>query len=159
MNRVVFSSIYSVFIIFDQTRTLYLYPLRGDFPFFLIPRFDGQQWANNGPLLVTRIMKNNWCRNLDSFTAGGLCRGVTLLQQNVLYPITWRTYRTLFDESLKSLRYVLSQIKDSYTVHWSNKLSAGLPIKWNSKTQPIARLAATFCPVTSENAELHGTTR
>jgi hypothetical protein len=46
----------------------------------------------------------------------------------------------------------LSEIRNSYVVHWSNKDSASLTFNWNSDTQPISVLARKFCPVTSDYA-------
>ena len=122
--------------------------------FHYVFRFNGRAYADPGPLLITRVMKEKWCSDKEVFSHGSVCRGVTLLAPSTLYPLSWEEYQVFFNESPESLSRVLALVRnnDAYMIHWSNLMSAGLRVNWSSTIQPFAFLARILCPVVSENA-------
>lgn len=109
----------------------------------MVEHFDGEQWSNNGPGLLTRTL-NKVCKtnnNLEMF--GERCLGFQVLPQKYCYAIAYPEYAKFFEEGY--LKEVMERLEDSIIAHVWNKLSESTKLSVNSSAAYI-HLAKQYCP-------------
>lgn len=109
----------------------------------LVEHFDGEQWSNNGPGLLTRILKRVCKTNDNLEMVGARCLGFQVLPQKYCYAISYPEYAKFFQEGY--LNEVMDRIEDSIIAHVWNKLSEGTKLSVNS-TAAYIHLAKQYCP-------------
>ncbi|CAO1335167.1 unnamed protein product [Diamesa hyperborea] len=109
----------------------------------LVEHFDGEQWSNNGPGLLTRILKRVCKTDNISEMFGDRCLGFQVLPQKYCYAISYPEYQKFFDGGY--LKEVLERIEDSIIAHVWNKLSESTKLSVNSSAAYI-HLAKQYCP-------------
>lgn len=109
----------------------------------LVEHFDGEQWSNNGPGLLTRILKRVCKTDNISEMFGDRCLGFQVLPQKYCYAISYPEYLKFFDGGY--LKEVLEKIEDSIIAHVWNKLSESTKLSVNSSAAYI-HLAKQYCP-------------
>lgn len=110
----------------------------------MLKTFNGSDWGNNGPLLITRVLIESCKTNKSSeMIKQGDCEGFHVLPNKFCYPITgvfwYRFFKKRFSE--KALRAV----KESVVVHFWNNLSKKTHLKVDSNAAYVV-LAKQFCP-------------
>lgn len=112
----------------------------------LIKNFDGSKYSQNGPLLITRVVKN-LCdvQNLNEINATRDCRGFHVLKTDQCYPIPYEDWSNFMIET--NSEDVMKKVENSVVVHFWNKFSKTVKIKLSSKA-PYIQLARKFCPKT-----------
>ncbi|CAO1341100.1 unnamed protein product [Diamesa serratosioi] len=109
----------------------------------LVEHFDGVEWANNGPALLTRILRK-MCNTDDNFEMNiERCRGFQVLPQEYFYAISFPDYAKFFEEGY--LKETMEKLKNSIIVHIWNKLSESTKLSVNS-TSPYIHMAKQYCP-------------
>lgn len=115
--------------------------------------FQPEQWAYNGPDLVTRVAKK-FCPahgGAESETnADGVwsweCADIQILHCTSAYPVDYMDFRNLFNAShTKDIQDILSK---SFALHYWNKM-----IRWDHnvklrKDQPLYQIFEQNCPMT-----------
>ena len=109
----------------------------------MVEHFDGVQWANNGPGVITRTLKKICNTNDNLEMVGGSCRGFQVLAQNCCFAIEYPEHKKFFEEEY--LIEVMDKINDSLIVHIWNKLSESTKLSVNTSVAYI-RLAKQYCP-------------
>ncbi|KAF7285296.1 hypothetical protein GWI33_011425 [Rhynchophorus ferrugineus] len=112
----------------------------------LAENFDGQKWSHNGPLLVTRILKQ-LCQNASiHFTIlAGQCDDISIVPPSVFYPVPWQKWDWYLDPDITDI--LLPYIKkESYLVHVWNKYSRSRIINKEEINVPYFELAKEYCP-------------
>ena len=107
---------------------------------FTIPFSDRKDiWGQNGPLLLTRVLKK-WC-SLDKVAVmtADSCYGFEVLPPNTFYPIEWSNWESYFSD--KNITWG----NDTVGVHVWNKKSSSIAIYKNS-SQVYTQLARSKCP-------------
>jgi len=107
----------------------------------VIENFNGRNWEQNGPLLITKCL-NKFCKT-ENLSGIEKCKGFDILSKNKCYAVKWQGWYELFyefyaDESMKA-------VKDSYFVHLWNAKSKGTKLKTTSRAG-FNQLAAKHCP-------------
>lgn len=110
----------------------------------LIKNFNGAIWGSNGPLLVTRVLKNLCKTNVTKeIIAKGNCEGFHVLPNKSCYPITGLSWAKFFNETLS--KYVMQKVEEALVVHFWNNLSKHTQLSVNSSAAYV-QLAKQFCP-------------
>lgn len=109
----------------------------------LIVNFDGVAWANNGPDLLTRILKRQCQTNKIKEMSAEKCNGFRVLPISSCYEINYNNYTMLFNETIS--HEVLESLKPSIITHIWNKISESTKLLVNSKAAYI-HLAKRHCP-------------
>jgi lactosylceramide 4-alpha-galactosyltransferase len=109
----------------------------------LIANFSGTEYSQNGPFLVTRVLKK-LC-NTKIISGMKECQGFHVLPKEKCYPIEWRHWEKLMNEN--DADSVMEKVNDSIVVHFWNKFSKNIKLRNNSKA-PYIQLAKEFCPKT-----------
>ncbi|CAL4200695.1 unnamed protein product, partial [Meganyctiphanes norvegica] len=103
-----------------------------------LENFDGEAWANNGPGVITRVLKK-LCRESQEYKLKHKkiiinstlkqddiliqpCGGVRVLKPETIYPIHFSEWPILFQPGMG--KTYLSNMKRAYAVHVWNKLSS-----------------------------------
>jgi len=109
----------------------------------LLQDYNGDNYAYNGPELITRIMRK-YCDtdNIMEMTQHS-CQSFKVLPPSAFYPVPWEKWRSYFLES--ELKYVAKLTKDSFAIHAWNYLSRRTDAVVGSQ-QPYAVLAEMYCP-------------
>ena len=105
--------------------------------------FDGNVWAANGPILVTRVFRQ-FCKAPDSFPK--MCRNsMKLLTRQECFSIFYN------DDSAKKFyepSAIMNELGDSYFVHvWSKRSYAKPKMSTNITSIGYIQLAQKFCPL------------
>lgn len=111
----------------------------------LMMSFSIENWASNGPVLVTNVMKEfcNVTKTLSLNTEK--CRGIKILKRETFLPIEYKNHLDYFTPAkAKKTMWVL---KNSYTAHIFNHLNHELKLKTNSQAAYV-QLAEKYCPRT-----------
>lgn len=104
-----------------------------------IANFDGTKWGQNGPEVITRVLKK-----LCKFaTLSVKCKNFNILPLEDCYAIGFDEWKMFFNESFTN--EVKSRTRDSHFIHLWNKFSSNYKVKLNSKVA-FLDLAAKFCP-------------
>ncbi|KAJ9587820.1 hypothetical protein L9F63_018744 [Diploptera punctata] len=105
--------------------------------------FRGNDWGNNGPGVITRVLKKICkTRHVKDMTPER-CRGFAVLPPSAFYPIPWRQWKNYFDES--SSAKTMARIANSMAIHVWNKFSVNMNVTVGSR-QPYGLIAQQFCP-------------
>jgi len=105
--------------------------------------FRGDDWGNNGPGVITRVLKK-LCRSQQvREMTPDQCRGFTVHQPTAFYPIPWRQWKLYFDEATSAK--TMGRVKNSLAIHVWNKFSTSRNITVGSR-QPYGLIAQEFCP-------------
>lgn len=105
--------------------------------------FRGDDWGNNGPGVITRVLKKLCkARRVRDMTPER-CRGFAVLPPSAFYPIPWRQWKLYFDES--SSAKTMARLKSSLAIHVWNKFSVALNVTVGSR-QPYGLIAQDYCP-------------
>ncbi|XP_057653316.1 lactosylceramide 4-alpha-galactosyltransferase [Diorhabda carinulata] len=105
--------------------------------------FNGRDWGNNGPGVITRLLKSVCNVELAKDMINKYCGGFTAYPSNVFYPVPWQKWKIYFDEN--STEAVVNLAKDSIAIHVWNKHSelTRLPL---SSDAPYIHFARKYCP-------------
>lgn len=104
-------------------------------------RFDGDLYSQNGPLLVTSVVKD-LCKSFKLVEMKN-CQGFHVLKKSDCYPIHYDNWNLLMEDD--KANQTMAKLRDSLVVHFWNKLSKNTKIKTNSRA-PYIQLARKFCP-------------
>lgn len=117
------------------------HPLRHRFINEFALTFNGNKWGNNGPYLVSRVIKRLGKRHDFNFT---------VLPPMAFYPVDWNKINGLFmkpktQEESKWVEAKLLQLRrKTYGIHLWNKHSSRLTIEEGSI---MGRLASDYCVI------------
>ena len=103
--------------------------------------FDGQQWAANGPALVTRTLQE-FCsqRNLSAMTPE-TCQGIQIFEPEMFYPVPYWEWNKLFlDEHFDY------DVSKSVSIHLWGKMSDGVPLENVPNKTKLYDLLEKNCP-------------
>lgn len=110
--------------------------------------FDGNNWGNNGPGVITRVLRGICKTDSTPLMLRSRCHGFNVFPAQSFYAIKWRNW-DYFTEP-EYLHEALNITKDSYIVHVWNKFSMDRPIQVGSKVA-YGILANEFCPKVYNN--------
>ncbi|CAG9865108.1 unnamed protein product [Phyllotreta striolata] len=105
--------------------------------------FNGHDWGNNGPGVITRLLKSLCGVQLAKDMIGKDCGGFTAYPPHTFYPVPWEKWKMYFDEN--STKAVLNMAKDSVAVHVWNKHSERTSLPLTSGA-PYMYFAKKYCP-------------
>lgn len=106
--------------------------------------FDGSNWGNNGPGVITRVMQNICgTKNIQLMMDTKRCMGFNVYPINAFYAIPWRQWADFFEPEL--LTQTMARTKDSYVAHIWNKHSIKRPIQVGTKCA-YSLMAEMHCP-------------
>lgn len=110
----------------------------------LVENFDGENFASNGPVLITNCLQG-LCQtdNVTVMETMPQCKGFHVMKRNYCYSIPYYWWRMLFSE--ETVEYTMEQVVDSIVVHFWNNLSVGTKLDIKSKA-PYVQLARKYCP-------------
>ncbi|XP_017024672.1 lactosylceramide 4-alpha-galactosyltransferase [Drosophila kikkawai] len=107
--------------------------------------FDGKDWGNNGPGVITRVAQKI-CGTKDIQVMQEdhkRCLGFKVFGRGAFYAVPWKQWRDFFEP--EKLPQTMALTKDSYVVHVWNKHSSTLKIKRGTKSA-YAKYAEQNCP-------------
>lgn len=107
--------------------------------------FKGDEWAWNGPGVITRSLKKYCQASKVSDLIEHKCKDFTVYPQSAFSPIHWRQWSKYFTTDEKVRDSVMKEIKNSYVIHVWNYLSKGTNITLGS-IQPYGAIAREQCP-------------
>uniref|UniRef100_A0A1A9ZP85 Gb3_synth domain-containing protein n=1 Tax=Glossina pallidipes TaxID=7398 RepID=A0A1A9ZP85_GLOPL len=107
--------------------------------------FKGNNWGNNGPGVITRVMR----KVCDTETIALMfdpkrCKGFHIFDRNIFYAIPWEEWRDFFEP--KKMKTILERTNHSYIAHMWNKVSADYAFKVGTKNAFTA-MARNNCPL------------
>ncbi|PNF39914.1 hypothetical protein B7P43_G17240 [Cryptotermes secundus] len=105
--------------------------------------FRGDDWGNNGPGVITRVLKKLCKAQQVRDMTAERCHGFTVHPPAAFYPIPWRQWKLYFDEGTSAK--TMARLKNSLAIHVWNKFSAARNITVGSR-QPYGLIAQEFCP-------------
>ncbi|KAH8260813.1 hypothetical protein KR038_001167 [Drosophila bunnanda] len=107
--------------------------------------FDGKDWGNNGPGVITRVaQKICGTKNIEVMQEDHKrCLGFKVFGRGAFYAVPWKQWRDFFEP--EKLSQTMALTKDSYVVHVWNKHSSTLKIKRGTKSA-YAKYAEQNCP-------------
>ncbi|XP_067627297.1 lactosylceramide 4-alpha-galactosyltransferase [Eurosta solidaginis] len=110
---------------------------------FLI-NFNGKDWGNNGPGVITRVM-NDICKtnNIELMLDPKRCMGFHVMPRDAFYAIPWRNWEHFFEAQY--LTETMNRLQDSYVAHVWNKHSKQRRIKVGANAA-YGILAQKHCP-------------
>ena len=102
---------------------------------------DGLNWFSNGPLFLTKSMKN-FCNktNLAEIVNDG-CGDISVFQSNAFYPVTWHQWKENLNDDLNF------SLENRYTAQLWNPYSG--PLEEESYTSVVTSIATENCPLIS----------
>ncbi|KAL7741844.1 hypothetical protein ACLKA6_012062 [Drosophila palustris] len=111
---------------------------------FLI-NFDGGDWGNNGPGVITRVAQTICgTKNITMMLEDRKrCHGFRVFDRNAFYAIKSRDWRHFFEPDF--VEETLERTRDSYLLHVWNRNSYRTPIKVGSSSA-YAKIAQLHCP-------------
>lgn len=107
--------------------------------------WDGENWIQNGPFLLTNLMKEQ-CRTndvLSMYSSNSSCNNFTIYPPETFGPIAWYEWQIFFNSS--ETEFVIEKISNSLAVHFWNKITKEQLIT-SSSHQPYAYIANNNCP-------------
>ncbi|CAG9830876.1 unnamed protein product, partial [Diabrotica balteata] len=105
--------------------------------------FNGRLWANNGPGVITRLIRSICRVEKHKVIQANTCHGFRLFPQSAFYPISGPSWEMYFNEIY--LNEVLEQTNSSYVLHIWNNNSANRKLPVDSKA-PYLYFARKYCP-------------
>lgn len=112
----------------------------------LSTNFDGKNWGNNGPHLITRVMFRRCSQfKQELLIRMGSCEDFVFLPPSAFYLLPYYLWNMYFEEKYKDA--LMSYVeKSSYLVHIWNKLSVDTPIPKENVNVPYLSFAMKYCP-------------
>lgn len=110
----------------------------------VIKHFNGLSWTGNGPTILTRIVKEMCNTTNPAEMTREKCDGFRVLPTQDCYAIPHPSWRSFFNE--KEVTRVEEATKDSFAIHFWNKLSHGANLSTNSGA-PYIKIAEKYCPL------------
>ncbi|KAH8281668.1 hypothetical protein KR054_002049 [Drosophila jambulina] len=109
--------------------------------------FDGKDWGNNGPGVITRVaQKICGTKDIEVMQKDHKrCLGFKVFGREAFYAVPWKQWRDFFEP--EKLPQTMDLTKDSYVVHVWNKHSSTLKIKRGTRSA-YAKYAEQNCPRT-----------
>lgn len=106
--------------------------------------FDGSDWGNNGPGVITRVM-NDVCKtaNIELMMDAKRCMGFHIMPREAFYAIPWKKWEYFFEAQY--LTETLDLLRDSYIAHVWNKHSKQRHVKVGANVA-YGILAEKHCP-------------
>lgn len=114
-------------------------PLRREFQ----NSFDGDDWGNNGPGVITRVLQKICQTNHPALMTRDRCKGFNVFPVDQVYAVGWKDWRYFFEE--KYSQRTMEMTKDSIAIHVWNKHSSVQSIPIGSRAA-YKLLAAEYCP-------------
>lgn len=114
----------------------------------LLDNFDGYNWGNNGPGVITRVLQTLCGTKFPAKMIRDRCYGFHVYPPDGVYAIPWRKFKMFFDETHAD--ETLSKLENSFIAHLWNKHSHKIKLKVGSKAA-YAKLAETHCPQVYSN--------
>ncbi|KAK9883259.1 hypothetical protein WA026_001445 [Henosepilachna vigintioctopunctata] len=105
--------------------------------------FSGTQWGNNGPGVVTRLVKKHCKVKQIKEAFNRRCDDFKVFSPEYFYAIPWQSWKEYFED--KSLDKVMNATKKSYIIHVWNKHSNSLKLSLDSKSA-YSTFAKKYCP-------------
>uniref|UniRef100_A0A6P7FXW3 Alpha-1,4-N-acetylglucosaminyltransferase-like n=1 Tax=Diabrotica virgifera virgifera TaxID=50390 RepID=A0A6P7FXW3_DIAVI len=104
--------------------------------------FNGNDWATNGPGVITRVLMKHCNVIQPEDWIDKKCEGVTIYPASTFFATPFPSHGLFFDEH--SLSLVENETRDSYIFHAWNKLSVGCKISVNTSV-PYLNFAREYC--------------
>lgn len=105
--------------------------------------FDGSDWGNNGPGVITRVLKKICQTELPAEMTRKRCHGFKVFPIDRCYAIGWMDWKLFFDKN--SLEIAMKTLEKSIIAHVWNKFSITRSIKVGAKVA-YGVLADKYCP-------------
>jgi len=115
----------------------------------LLKSFDGYNWGNNGPGVITRVLQSICLAQRANQMTKERCYGFTVYPPTAFYTIPWRSFKDFFTD--EAANRTLNLLKSSFVAHVWNKHSYKVPLRVGSQTA-YAKLAEAHCPMAYANA-------
>jgi lactosylceramide 4-alpha-galactosyltransferase len=109
----------------------------------LLINFNGNDWGNNGPGVITRILHKVCQTTVPDQMDRARCHSFKVFPIEAFYAIRWPDFRYFFEE--KYLNETMAAINQSIVVHVWNKHSRKLSVKVGSNVA-YGLLAEEYCP-------------
>uniref|UniRef100_A0A9I3BD26 Alpha 1,4-glycosyltransferase domain-containing protein n=1 Tax=Anopheles coluzzii TaxID=1518534 RepID=A0A9I3BD26_ANOCL len=109
----------------------------------LLTNFNGNEWINNGPGVITRVLQKH-CHTQSIANMTRHCsEHFTVYPPSAFYAIEYQRYKHFFQEQY--LEQALEALNQSIVVHLWNKLSKNNPVQVGSRVA-YGVLAERHCP-------------
>ncbi|CRL00703.1 CLUMA_CG013960, isoform A [Clunio marinus] len=110
----------------------------------LLKNFNGADWGNNGPGVITRVCQEIChTKNVSEMITMNNCENFHVLPIESCYSIRWPEHIKFFKKEF--LNETLQRLNHSIIAHVWNKHSAATPLNVNSNVAYI-NLAKRYCP-------------
>ncbi|XP_052892304.1 lactosylceramide 4-alpha-galactosyltransferase-like [Anopheles moucheti] len=109
----------------------------------LLANFNGKDWGNNGPGVVTRVLQKYCHTRSTVHMTRERCRHFTVYPINAFYAIGYEDYKQFFEAQY--LEQALVTLNQSIVVHVWNKFSKTHPVQVGSRVA-YGVLAEKHCP-------------
>jgi lactosylceramide 4-alpha-galactosyltransferase len=118
----------------------------------LLKNFDGNDWGNNGPGVITRVLQQicNTKNVMKMISTPNQCKNFKVLPIESCYAIRWPEHIKFFKEEF--LNETMERLNESIIAHVWNKHSAATPLKMDANVAYI-QLAKKFCPKVAAESE------
>ncbi|KAG4074470.1 hypothetical protein HA402_015759 [Bradysia odoriphaga] len=111
--------------------------------------FDGDDWGNNGPGVITRVLQKICQTKNPSMMTRARCKGFNVFPVDKVYAVGWKDWRYFFEE--KYSERAMKMTSDSIAIHVWNKHSSVRSIPVGSRAA-YSLLAAKYCPKVFESS-------
>lgn len=105
--------------------------------------FDGNDWGNNGPGVITRVLQSICHVTKPPEMSKDDCLGFKVYPPTGFYAVPWPKWQMFFDP--KKLNKTLEMTKESIVIHVWNKHSIKRKLKVGSKVA-YGLIAEKNCP-------------
>lgn len=111
-------------------------------------KFKGNIWGNNGPGVITRMLKNLCNTKYARDMTPARCNGFKVFPPSAFYPINYKNWTKYFES--EDLDKTMECLKNSKAIHVWNKFSHERRIKVGSQV-PYSIIAEKYCPKVYKN--------
>lgn len=105
--------------------------------------FDGDDWGNNGPGVITRVLKKICHVDKPPQMTQENCLGFKVYPPSAFYAVPWPKWKLFFDTD--ALNRTLDTTKDSIAIHVWNKHSIKQQFKVGTRAA-YGVIASKNCP-------------
>ncbi|KAL3273685.1 hypothetical protein HHI36_015115 [Cryptolaemus montrouzieri] len=112
--------------------------------------FSGTIWGNNGPGVITRLVKKHCGVTKIKNAFNKICDDFKVFPPEAFYAIPWPSWRQYFEE--KSLKEVINATSNSFIIHVWNKHSISTNLPLNSSSAYVT-FAKKYCPKVFEQCD------
>uniref|UniRef100_A0A2M4BRX8 Putative lactosylceramide 4-alpha-galactosyltransferase n=1 Tax=Anopheles marajoara TaxID=58244 RepID=A0A2M4BRX8_9DIPT len=109
----------------------------------LLANFNGKDWGNNGPGVITRVLQKYCDARTTTHMTRERCRHFTVYPPTAFYAINFDDFKHFFEEPY--LEPALAALNQSIVVHVWNKFSKSHPVVVGSRVA-YGVLANQYCP-------------